>query len=252
MMKAVRQPSSCAAATDKVQASGREDEATVVDIMTQPRDIETCSQLPQQDDLGKVGLGSQLPKSAVDMTAAEFHQLCSQILGGGKSDDEQCAAIVHATLTATEDNHDKLIEQLEKQASAEELSKSDHDREIGDLKKSMDTGVFSMRGTMGNRFYGARKPGTAERAPYHKLVGRRQRQEYRAQWAFAQYKNVRVSKTHVKSYSFVSRNHGCYRPFGAIVRKEGGWNDKAQGRRQRGNRHGIEMHQVGRRVDEPE
>ena len=40
-------------------------------------------------------------------------------------------------------------------------------------------------------------------------------------------KNVRVSKAHVKSYSFVSRNHGCYRPFGAIVQKEGGWNDKA-------------------------
>ena len=55
VMKAVRQPSSCAAATDKAQASGREDEATVVDIMTQPREIETCSQLPQQDDLGKVG-----------------------------------------------------------------------------------------------------------------------------------------------------------------------------------------------------
>jgi hypothetical protein len=144
-MKAVRQPSSCAAATDKVQASGREDDATVVDIMTQPREIETCSQLPQQDDLGKVGLGSQLPKSAVDMTAAECHELFYQILGGGKSDDEQCAAIVHATLTATEDDHDKLIEQLEKQASAEDLSKSDHDREIEDIDKSMDTGVFSMR-----------------------------------------------------------------------------------------------------------
>ena len=57
---------------------------------------------------------------------------------------------------------------------------------------------------------------TAERRSYHKLVGRRQRQEY-----------VRGSKTHVKSYSFVNRNHGCYRPFGAIVQKEGGWKDKA-------------------------
>ena len=202
MMKAVRQPSSCAAATDKVQASGREDEATVVDIMTQPREIETCSQLPQQDDLGKVGLGSQLPKSAVDMTAAECHELFNQIIGAGKSDDDQCAVIVHATLTATEDDHDELIQQLEKQASAEKLSKSDHDREIEEINKSMDTGVH--------------KPGTAERRSYHKLVGRRQRQEY-----------VRGSKTHVKSYSFVNRNHGCYRPFGAIVQKEGGWKDKA-------------------------
>ena len=74
MMKAVRQPRSCAAATARCRLP-TEDEATVVDIMTQPREIETCSQLPQQDDLGKVGLGSQLPKSAVDMTAAECHEL---------------------------------------------------------------------------------------------------------------------------------------------------------------------------------
>jgi hypothetical protein len=91
----------------------------------------------------------------------------------------------------------------------------------------MDTGVFSMRVTMQKGFYGVHKPGAGDRASYLKLVGRRQRQEYRAQWALAQYKNVRVSKTHVKSYSFVNRNHGCYRPFGAIVQKEGGWKDKA-------------------------
>ena len=58
VMKAVRQPRSCAAATARRRLP-TEDEATVVDIMTQPREIETCSQLPQQDDLGKVGLGSQ-------------------------------------------------------------------------------------------------------------------------------------------------------------------------------------------------
>ena len=48
MMKAAKQPRSCAAAPDKVLASDREDEATVVDIMTQPREIETCGQLPQE------------------------------------------------------------------------------------------------------------------------------------------------------------------------------------------------------------
>ena len=41
---------------------------------------------------------------------------------------------------------------------------------------------------MQKRFYGVHKPGAADRASYHKLVGRRQRQEYRTQWAFAQYK----------------------------------------------------------------
>ena len=46
-------------------------------------------------------------------------------------------------------------------------------------------------------------------------------------WALAQYKSVRISKTHVKTCSFVNRSHGSYRPFGAIVQKEGGWNDKA-------------------------
>ena len=190
-MKAAKQPRSCAAAPDKVLASDREDEATVVDIMTQPREIETCGQLPQEDDSGKAGLGSQLPKSVVDVTAAEWHELFKQILGGGKSDDEQCAAILRATLTASESDHEKLITQLETQAWAGELSKSNHDKDIEGIKKAMDKGVFSMMGTIGNKFYDVHKPGTAERASYHKLVGRRQRQEYRAEWALAQYKSVR-------------------------------------------------------------
>ena len=227
VMKAAKQPRSCAAAPDKVLASDTEDEDSVVDTMAQPREIETCGQLPQEDDSGKAGLGSQLPKSVVDVTAAEWHELFKQILGGGKSDDEQCAAILRATLTAGENGHEKLINQLEKQALAGELSKPNHDKDIEGIKKAMDKGVFSMRGTIGNKFYDVHKPGTAERASYHKLVGRRQRQEYRAEWALAQYKSVRVSKTHAKSCSFVNRNYGCYRPFGGIVQKEGGWNDKA-------------------------
>ena len=108
-------PRSGAAAADSVQASDREDEATVVDIMTQPKEVDACSQLPQQDDSGKVGLGSQLPKSVVDMTAAECLELFQQITGGGESDDEQCAAMARATLTATEGDHGNLIQQLEKQ-----------------------------------------------------------------------------------------------------------------------------------------
>ena len=54
MMKAAKQPRSCAAAPDKVLASDREDEATMVD-MTQPREIEIVSELPQQDGSGKSG-----------------------------------------------------------------------------------------------------------------------------------------------------------------------------------------------------
>ena len=36
-----------------------------------------------------------------------------------------------------------------------------------------------------------------------------------------------VSKTQVKSYSIVNRNHGCYRHFGAMMKNEGGWGDTA-------------------------
>jgi len=58
-------------------------------------------------------------------------------------------------------------------------------------------------------------------------VGQQQQRKYRAAWAFTQYKHVDVSKTQVKSYSIVNRNHGCYRPFGAIVQNEGGGGDAA-------------------------
>ena len=51
---AVKKPRSGAAAPDSVPASDREDEATMVD-MTQPREIETVSELPQQDGSGKSG-----------------------------------------------------------------------------------------------------------------------------------------------------------------------------------------------------
>ena len=59
------------------------------------------------------------------------------------------------------------------------------------------------------------------------MGGQQQNRNYRAAWEFAQYKHVDVSKTQVKSYSIVNRNHGCYRPFGAIVQNEGGWGDTA-------------------------
>ena len=200
-------------------------EATVVDIETKPKGIDTCSQLPHQDDSDKVGLGR--PKSVVDMTASECHELLRQIIGGGEADDEQCAAMVHATLAATEEDHEKLVEQLEQQASAEELSVSDHDKVIEEITTAMDTGIFDMRGRIGQRFYDMHRPGTEDHTAYQQLVGRRQKQAYRAEWAHAQYKNGRLSKTHERSYSFVNRSHGCYRPFGAIVQKEGGWKDKA-------------------------
>ena len=79
MMKAMRQPRSCAAASDKVQASDRESEATAVDIMTQPREIETCSQLPQRDDSRKVGFCSQLPKSVIDVNVEDCPELFKQM-----------------------------------------------------------------------------------------------------------------------------------------------------------------------------
>ena len=50
----VKKRRSGAAAPDSVPASDREDEATMVD-MTQPREIETVSELPQQDGSGKSG-----------------------------------------------------------------------------------------------------------------------------------------------------------------------------------------------------
>ena len=144
-------PRSGAAAADSAQASDREDEATAVDIVRQPKEADTCSQLPQQDDSGKVGLGSQLPKSVADVTAAECLELFKQIAGGGESDDEQCAAMVRATLTATEDDHESLIQQLEKEASAEGLRMSDHDKGIEEIQLARDTGIFNMRGHMGQR-----------------------------------------------------------------------------------------------------
>ena len=51
---AVKKPRSGAAAPASVPASDREDEATMVD-MTQPREIEAFSELPQQDGSGKSG-----------------------------------------------------------------------------------------------------------------------------------------------------------------------------------------------------
>ena len=120
--------------------------------------IDTRRQLPQQDDSGKLGLGR--PKSVVDMTASECHELLKQIIGGGEAGDEQCAAMVHATLAATEEDHEKLIEQLEQQASAEELSVPHQDNEVEEIRTAMDTGIFDMRGHMGQKFYDVHKPGT--------------------------------------------------------------------------------------------
>jgi hypothetical protein len=161
------------------------------------------------------------------MTAPECHELLKQIIGGGEADDEQCAAMVHATLAATEEDHEKLIEQLEQKASAEELGVPRRDKEVEEIRTAMDTGIFDLRGRIGQRFYDMHRPGTEDHTAYQQLVERRQKQAYRAEWAHAQYKNGRVSKTHKRSYSFVNRSHGCYRPFGAIVQKEGGWKDKA-------------------------
>ena len=58
---------------------------------------------------GKVGFCSQLPKSAIDMSVADCRELFKQITGGGESDDAQCAAMVRATLTATEDDHESNL-----------------------------------------------------------------------------------------------------------------------------------------------
>ena len=59
---------------------------------------------------GKVGFCSQLPKSVIDMSVADCRELFfSQITGGGESDDEQCAAMVRAALTATEDDHESNL-----------------------------------------------------------------------------------------------------------------------------------------------
>ena len=57
------------------------------------------------------------------------------------------------------------------------------------------------------------------------LVGREAQAKFRASWAAKEVEKVRTSSSKCTSWSTVDHTHGTYLSFGAIVLKEGGWQD---------------------------
>jgi hypothetical protein len=91
----------------------------------------------------------------------------------------------------------------------------------------MESGVFEMREHIGQKFYRDHPNGSEAHKAYMMVKGREQKRLFRAQWAKETFGDVVRSKTRTSSFQHVDTTTGVYRPFGAIVMKEGGWQDPA-------------------------
>jgi hypothetical protein len=72
-----------------------------------------------------------------------------------------------------------------------------------------------------NQFRTAHKPGT-ETGDMYKALNREEAKDFRAKWADKQYNDWKESKTHVKSWRRVDREHGTYMTIDQILLSEGG------------------------------
>ena len=101
----------------------------------------------------------------------------------------------------------------------------EEDEFIKACKVAMETGTFDMNGALGGRFYRDMKRGTINHAEYSELKGRTAKALFRQNWAKKTLGSIVEEKEEKTSYKRIDKNKGVYRPFGAIVNKEGGWSD---------------------------
>ena len=138
-----------------------------------------------------------------------------------------------AKFDVCESNQDAFLDQLGKVfASADaRWAKTEidgtGDQKTQDMKAAIDTGVFDMRKSIGQKFYDDHKTGSESHTAYHALKGRDAKRQFRADWAKDTYGNLVLSKTHSQSFRKINKSSGVYRPLGAIIMKEGGWRDPA-------------------------
>ena len=133
-----------------------------------------------------------------------------------------------------EQTQDKLLDRLAKVLQSAEhvwgeaaAGNKSEENKVNEMKSAVDTGVFDMRKHIGQKFYDDHKPGSGAHTDYQALKSREAKREFRASWAAKTYGNLIQSKTHSQSFRKVSKDSGVYRPLGAIIIKEGGWNDPA-------------------------
>lgn len=90
------------------------------------------------------------------------------------------------------------------------------------LQAALKTGVFDIRGPLGQKFSAMHKKGTAQHAMYNQGKGRKEKADFRLEWAKMELDTVISKKVYTKSYKVVSASMGTYKPFSMLVRDEGG------------------------------
>ena len=90
------------------------------------------------------------------------------------------------------------------------------------LQAALKTGVFDIRGPLGQKFGVMHKKGTAQHAMYNQSKGHKEKAEFRQQWAKMELECVISKKVYTKSYQKVSATMGTYKPFSMLVKDEGG------------------------------
>ena len=113
----------------------------------------------------------------------------------------------------------KQWEQDAKQMYEKTLNGNPQEEDIlAQLKKASVDGI-DMRSALGNRF--SRAKDGAKDPDYNKLVGHKEKAEFRKEWAKKKYQSMSLEKVHSKSYQQVNTKDGTYRSFAWLVREEG-------------------------------
>lgn len=173
---------------------------------------------PKSDS--KLGLPAELHAGALPPCGDDFEQP-----GAIQSPADKLAAFF-AEVSASkvsEDDWSALEMIIKKALTGSENGAAGEESVDSKFSAVATTGVFEMRGGVGQHFQRSHAKGQPLYTGYHGMATREAKRLYREEWAKKEYAKYLVGKDHEKSYQVIDRDLGEMMTFGSLVVHYGGW-----------------------------